>query len=164
MKKKLLSMLCMLAILCGLVFTPSVKAEVAGEVMVDGSYLTLLDSSVGTAVLRTKGVYLMEGDASISKSGSNRIYCYASTTANMTVDYVGVIVYVEQYNDDTGYWEQIDCWTAEDTNTYYVSTSKTLRVDKGYYYRVYAEHIAGPNDGVKDDGSSLTDGIFIPTT
>ncbi len=31
---------------------------------------------------------------------------YASTTANMTVDYVGVNVYVDQYNEETGKWEE----------------------------------------------------------
>ena len=87
---------------------------------------------------------------------------YASTTANMTVDYVGVNVYVDQYNEETGKWEQSHCVdSAEDENTYYVSTSKTVTVDRGYYYRVHADHIAGPADGEKDLGDSLTDGIKI---
>ena len=79
----------------------------------------------------------------------------------MTVDYVGVIVYVDQYNEETGKWEQVTTWTVEDENTYYVSTSKTVTVDRGYYYRVHAEHIAGPKDGEKDAGDSVTDGIKI---
>ena len=103
----------------------------------------------------------MTGDCSISKAGRGRIYVYASTTANMDVDYVGVIVYVDQYNETTEEWDQIDCWTVEDENTYYVSTSKSITVDRGYYYRTHAEHIAGPNDGMKDAGTSLTDGIYI---
>lgn len=49
----------------------------------------------------------------------------------------------------------------EDENTYYVSTSKTVTVDRGYYYRVHADHIAGPADGEKDLGNSATDGIKI---
>ena len=112
-------------------------------------------------MLKMRGVYLMTGDCSISKAGRGRIYAYASTTANTTVDYVGVIVYVDQYNAETGNWEQVTTWTVEDENTYYVSTSKTVTVDRGYYYRVHADHIAGPADGEKDFGNSLTDGIKI---
>lgn len=161
MKKRILSMLCMAALLCGILLTNNVEVKAADGAPVDGSYLTTQESSVGTAVLRTRGVYLMEGDCSISKAGRGRIYVYASTTANMDVDYVGVIVYVDQYNAEEDRWEQFDCWTAEDENIYYVSTSQTLTVDRGYYYRVHADHIAGPNDGMKDAGTSLTDGILI---
>ena len=161
MKKRVLSMLCMAALLCGILLTNSVEVKAADGAPVDGSYLTTQDSSVGTAVLRTRGVYLMEGDCSISKAGRGRVYAYASTTANMDVDYVGVIVYVDQYNEEEDVWEQIDCWTVEDENTYYVSTSKSITVERGYYYRTHAEHIAGPKDGLKDEGLSATDGIFI---
>ena len=38
---------------------------------------------------------------------------------------------------------QIDAWVAEDENTYYMSTAKSLKVDRGYYYRVHCNHIAG---------------------
>ena len=103
----------------------------------------------------------MEGDCSISKAGRGRAYVYASTTANMTVDYVGVIVRVEQYDENSKTWEQIASWTEDGENTYYVSTSKTVTVERGYYYRVHAEHIAGPADGEKDTGDSITDGIKI---
>ncbi len=54
---------------------------------------------------------------------------------------------------------RVTAWNAEDENTYYVSTSKTVTVDRGYYYRAHADHIAGPADGEKDLGNSLTDGI-----
>lgn len=154
-------MLCMAAIMCGLLFAPKVKVNAADAKAVDGSYLTTQDSAVGEAILTMRGVYLMEGDCSISKAGTGRIYCYASTTANMTVDYVGVLVYVDCYNTSTGEWDQISSWVAEDSDTYYVSTSKTIKVDTGYYYRVRAEHFAGPDDGLKDEGLSLTDGILI---
>ena len=161
MKKRITSLLFAAALLCSALLTGDMEAQAAKGAFVDGSYLTDQESSVGEAVLKTRGVYLMTGDCSISKAGSTRVYCYASTTANMTVDYVCVIVYVEQYDIESGKWEQIDSWVEEDTDTYYVSTSDTVKVDSGYFYRVRADHIAGPDDGEKDLSGSVTDGIWV---
>ncbi len=161
MRKRKLPVIMALALMCCLVMLTGKSVEASEGEKIDGSYLTEGDSSAGKAVLKMRGVYLMTGDCSISKAGRGRIYAYASTTANMTVDYVGVIVYVDQYDEDEKAWKQVDAWLAEDENTYYVSTSKTVTVDRGYYYRVHADHIAGPADGEKDFGNSLTDGIKI---
>lgn len=150
-----------LALMCCLVMLTGKSVKASEGEKVDGSYLTEGDSSVGKAVLKMRGVYLMTGDCSISKAGRGRAYVYASTTANMTVDYVGVIVRVEQYDENSETWEQIASWTEDGENTYYVSTAKTVTVERGYYYRVHAEHIAGPADGEKDTGDSVTDGIKI---
>ena len=161
MRKRKLPVIMALAEMGCLALLTGKCVEASEGEKIDGSYLTEGDSSVGKAVLKMRGVYLMTGDCSIRKAGRGRIYANASTTANMTVDYVGVIVYVDQYDEDEKAWKQVDAWLAEDENTYYVSTSKTVTVDRGYYYRVHADHIAGPADGEKDFGNSLTDGIKI---
>jgi len=163
MKKHYLSLLCMM-MACALLWIPSLETKASGFQKVGNSYLTTQESAIGKAIAQTRGVYLMTGDSSISKSASNKIYCTGSTTANMTVGYVGVIVYVEQYNSSTGRWDQITTWTTSKNNNYYVSTSKTLTVDQGYYYRVRADHIAGPSNGNKDLGNTVSDGIYIPVT
>ena len=161
MRKRRLPVIMALALMCCLVMLTGKSVKASEGEKVDGSYLTEGDSSVGKAVLKMRGVYLMTGDCSISKAGRGRAYVYASTTANMTVDYVGVIVRVEQYDENSETWEQIASWTEDGENTYYVSTAKTVTVERGYYYRVHAEHIAGPADGEKDTGDSITDGIKI---
>lgn len=160
-RKRVLSLLCALVLLCGIILNSEIKVKASGGEPIDGSYLTHQESSVGKAVQITRGAYLMTGDCSVSKAGRGRVYAYASTTANKDVDYVGVVVYVEQYDEETEGWGQIDCWTVEDTDTYYVSTSKTVLVERGYFYRVRADHIAGPEDGEKDFGVSATDGIKV---
>ena len=58
-------------------------------------------------------------------------------------------------------WGQIDAWVAEDENNYYLSTAKSLKVDRGYYYRVHCDHIAGMNIRMKKIAST-TNGILIP--
>lgn len=166
MRKKFISMLVSFFVVCGMIFSSilNVCAEDKELVQVDGSYLTHEDSSTGTVLSNPllRGTHLMDGDSTISKAGRGRIYAYGATTANHTVDYVAVIVYVDRYNEETGKWGQIDCWTEEKEDTYYVATSKTITVERGYYYRVHSDHFAGnDDDDLYDEAISYTDGIWI---
>lgn len=163
MRKRILSMLCSIAILCTM-FTSVVDAqEIDSDAkIVDGSYLTQEDSSTGTSVPKgARGEYLMQGACTISKAGLTRIYAYASTTATKVVNYMQTIVYVDQYDEETDEWEQIYYWYEEDHNDYYMSTDAAVVVEPGYYYRVRAIHIAG-DQYPYDETFSFTDGIFVP--
>lgn len=147
------------------VSSKEVKAADIEAIKVDGSYLTTDNSSKGTTHtdIITRGKYLMDGECSISNAGRGHIYVYASTTTNQdSVDYLSAIIYVDRYNTETKEWGQIDCWQVEDHNTYFVSTSKMLAVEPGYYYRVHATHIAGMDaDYPYEECTSLSDGIMI---
>ena len=166
MNRRIIFLVGFLLVLCSMFMIPmtNVNAEDINNKLVDGSYLTDKESSTGKSKSNNllRGAYLMDGDSTISRAGRGRIYAYGATTANTTVDFVGIIVYVDQYNEETGYWEQIDSWSAENSDTYYISTSKTLKVDRGYYYRVHSDHVAG-NENARpfDEAISYTDGIWI---
>lgn len=166
MKKRVVSM----GIAVMLAFTLSItsiidsKAADSSREEIDGSYLT--EDETSSASLRdgvvTYGKYMMDGQCSITKSGMGRIYVYAATTANFTVDYLSTILYVDQYDERDKVWRQIDAWQVKDYNTYYNSTSKMMKVPRGYYYRVHADHAAGNKDDYPyDEEASFTDGIFI---
>ncbi len=71
----------------------------------------------------------MDGECSITKAGTKRIYTYGSTTANHTVDALAVIVYVDQYNEKDGKWHQIDAFSKKVENDYYSAISKSIQVD-----------------------------------
>ena len=163
MKKRILSMLCSIAVLCAMLAGVASAQEIDPDVkIVDGSYLTHEDSSTGSSVSEgARGEYLMTGDCTISKAGLTRIYAYASTTANQVVNYLQTIVYVEQYDEETGDWGQVYSWVAEDFDDYYMSTDAAVVVEPGYYYRVHAIHIAG-DQYPYDETISFTDGIFVP--
>ena len=105
---------------------------------------------------------MMDGECSISKAGRDEIYCYGSTTANHEVDKLAVLVYVDQYQEDTGEWGQIDAWVQEATNDYFVITDKTLEVPRGYYYRVHADHFVVDGDDPVEETFSATNGIYLP--
>ncbi len=141
----------------------NVKASEMDISKVDGSYLTNDDYSEGhSSNSLQRGKHMMDGECSISKAGRDEIYCYGATTANHVVDKLAVLVYVDQYQEDRDEWWQIDAWVAEDTNNYYVATDKTLEVERGYYYRVHADHFVAKGDDPIEETFSLTDGIYIP--
>lgn len=166
MKRRILSTLCSMAILCTVatVSVFDVSAAEAKPKVVDGSILTMDDSSTGYSTSSVvRGEYLMTGESTITKAGLTRVYAYASTTANKEVDYIATLVYVEQYIEEEDDWSQIDWWVEETHDDYFLSTAKTVKVDRGYYYRVRANHIAGDYDDYPyDETASATDGIYLP--
>ena len=98
-----------------------VKADNSKAEVVDGSYLTSADSSTGyTPKSDERGEHLMDGECSITKAGTKRIYTYGATTANHTVDAIAVIVYVDKYNEKDGKWHQIDAYSKKIENDYYM--------------------------------------------
>ena len=162
-RKKMLSVFCA-AMLLGVITSvtvPQVQASDEQTKKVDGSYLTMQESASGTSQNEdTKGQYIMLGECSVTKAGRNRIYVYSGTTANRTVNFVSTIIYVDQYNEKDDAWDQIDAWSKDSENDYFVSTSKYISVDPGYYYRVRAEHFAGMQYPYEST-YSFTDGIMI---
>lgn len=166
MKKRIISMAVAVMLVCTLSITVIINAKAAGstEEEVDGSYLTMNDTSFISLSdgIVAYGKYMMDGQCSITKSGLGRIYVYAATTANFTVDYLSTVLYVEKYNEKDKFWEHVDAWQVKDFNTYYNSTSKMMKVPGGYYYRVRADHAAGNREDYPyDEATSYTDGIFI---
>ncbi len=154
-----------LAILCGVISVSAadVQASDNEQRKVDGSYLTTDETSTGYSWNdKTRGKHMMDGECSITKAGTKRVYCYGATTANHDVDYLAVIVYVDQYQEDLDEWWRIDGWIEEAENTYFVHTGKTLTVDRGYYYRVHADHIVRKGNDPVEETFSFTDGILIP--
>lgn len=113
-RKKMLSVFCA-AMLLGVITSvtvPQVQASDEQTKKVDGSYLTMQESASGTSQNEdAKGQYIMLGECSITKAGRNRIYVYAGTTANRTVNFVSTIIYVDQYNEKDDVWDQIDAWS-----------------------------------------------------
>lgn len=166
--KKINSFICTIFTFISIFFIASMSAEAKGladgENIVDGSYLTYEDYSYGTSAnSMLRGEHLMTGDSIITKTGNGRIYTYGQTTADHDVDFVAVLVYVDRYHEDTGRWGQIDARAKDARDTYYVVSTKTLTVDRGYFYRVHCDHIAGNDDEeFYDEAISATDGIWIP--
>lgn len=165
MKKKLLSFASCLLIFCAIsiVVITDVQASENEMKKVDGSYLTTDSTSTGySSNSFTRGIHLMTGECSITNAARDKIYAYASTTANHDVDYIAVIVYVDVYNEETDEWWQIDWWMEEADDDYFVITSKTLTVERGHYYRVHADHFARKDPDPIEETFSTTNGVWLP--
>lgn len=163
--KKIMSIVASTMMFCFMVCASvtGVKADDSEVKVVDGSYLTSADSSTGyTPKSNERGEHLMDGECSITKAGTKRIYTYGATTANHTVDKVAVIVYVDQYSEKDDEWYQIDAFSKKVENDYYVAASKSIQVDRGYYYRVHASHIVCMAGSPDEETYSYTDGILVP--
>lgn len=163
MRKRILSILSCIMLCCIITTASMVQAEAEGTQLkkVDGSYLTNQESSTGyTGNDETRGIHLMTGDCTVSKAGRGKVYAYASTTANHEVNYIATQVYVERYLEDVDAWGYVTSWVEEVENDIYMSTAKTVYVDRGYYYRVRARHIAG-DEYPYEETASVTNGILI---
>ena len=165
MNKRIVSFVISILIFGGIfgIASTDVEASVNEQKKVDDSYLTMEDSSSGiSSDSLTRGKHMMTGECSISKAGTKRIYACGATTANHEVDYLSVIVYVDRYHEDTDDWGQIDWFMAEDTNDFFVYASKSIEVERGYYYRVHADHFVREGDDPIEETFSLTNGIMVP--
>lgn len=162
--KKIVSVITSVMVFCCIVGVSltNVKADDSAPKSVDGSYLTSADSSTGYTPNNERGKHLMDGQCSITKSGTKRIYTYGATTADHTVDAIAVIVYVDKYNEKDGKWHQIDAFSKKIENDYYVATSKSIQVDRGCYYRVHADHFVRMGEEPIEETCSFTDGILVP--
>lgn len=109
---------------------------------------------IGYITVQPRGVYLQSGYSQISKVGAGKIAVGGTTTAQKVVSEVSINVNVERKVN--GSWEHYISWTATKKNAGAVTSSKTLTVPKGYYYRVKCVHYAN-----SDVSSSYTNGLYI---
>ena len=136
-KSKILSLIMVMFMVCTL-FISTQKNVQAADVpeCVDGSYLTNDDSS------------------EVTVGSTGKIGAGGNTVGQKVVSKITVDVTVERYVN--GKWGYYTSWIETNYNSVYVSTSKTLSVPTGYYYRVCCVHYA--NSDVSD---SFTNGIYI---
>ncbi len=133
------------------------KAKSAEELpMIDGSYLIKDEESVGATVPMTRGEDLMTAYSKVRRIGAGEIYAGGTTIASHVVDQVGVGVIVERAKEEDTSWSFYDSWQKFNENTDRVASSKRLKVEGNYYYRVRCLHSAGV-----DMSSSFTDGVFV---
>ena len=158
-KRRLLSFCCTFALLVGMVMISTVDSQAAldsEELMIDGSYLTHDDESVGYDTKITRGVDLLAGYSKCVRVGPGKFYGGGSTIAAHTVEDIGVGVSVERAKKGDDRWTGYRAWLKFNQDADRVASSKMLDVDGGYYYRVSCTHSAN-----SDVSSSFTDGIYI---
>ena len=162
-KKRGISVIVTLMLIFSLVAVTSTDTQAVEETknieelpMIDGSYLIKDEESTGATPPMTRGEDLMTGYSKVRRLGAGEIYAGGTTIAAHTVDRIGIGVIVERAKEGDTSWEFYDTWQKFNENTDRVASSKRMKVEGNYYYRVRCTHSAG-----NDLGSSFTDGIFV---
>lgn len=150
---KSLVLIFILSITCSFLFVDEIQAADIGD-CIDGSYLIDADTSESISSGSTRGVYLGSGSSSLSKAGTGKITAGGTTIAQKIVSTVSVTVRVERLVN--GSWQVYDSWTSTRYNAASATTSKTMSVPTGYYYRAHCFHSAN-----SDSSGSYTNGLWI---
>lgn len=160
MRKNVKKMTAVLLLLC--LALGALHASAADDLLgtvVDGSLLTE-ETEVESAVYPlARYSYLATGTGALTLTGTRTVRMSGSTTATSSVDKIKVQTYLQRLVDGT--WENFKTGTlATKYNTYYVSTSDTITVEGGYYYRTRGAH-AITKGSTTESMSSYTDGMWI---
>lgn len=157
MKNKIISVGFTLILFLSLLVANATDTKASSDIpIVDGSYLTYDDESIGYATNMTRGIDLLNGYSKVVRLGPGNIYAGGTTVAAHTVEKVKIAVLVERIKGEGYSWEYYANWAKENEDSNRVSANRELKVEGGYYYRVRCTHSA--NDDVS---SSFTNGIFI---
>lgn len=157
MKNKIISVGFTLILFLSLLVANATDTKASSDIpIVDGSYLTYDDESIGYATKMTRGIDLLNGYSKVVRLGPGNIYAGGTTVAAHTVEKVKIAVLVERIKGEGYSWEYYANWAKENEDSTRVSANRELKVEGGYYYRVRCTHSAN-----NDVSSSLTDGIFI---
>lgn len=156
MKRRLLSIVCALVLVGGMVSISAAESRAAELRMIDGSYLTHEEESIGYDTKMTRGEDLMLGYSKCTKLGPGKIYAGGTTAAAHKVDEVAISVILERAKEEDTSWSYCDSWNKYLYNTDRVGSNRTYLVEGDYYYRVRCIHSAN-----SDVSSSFTNGIYI---
>lgn len=124
--------------------------------IIDGSYLTHDNESIGYDTKITRGEDLLTGYSKCVVMGPGKLYAGGTTIAAHTVQSVQVAVTIERAQEGDTTWEIYDGWHKESLNTDRVGSNRSLDVEGGYYYRARSTHAAN-----SDVSSSFTNGIYV---
>lgn len=157
LKKRILSGCCVMVMVMSLAGMMTLNAKASEELpVIDGSYLTHGEESVGYDTKLTRGEDLLTGYSKCLRRGPELLYAGGTTIAAHTVEEVGVAVMVERAQEGDTEWEFYDGWQKFNQNQDKVAINVVMDVEGGYYYRVRSTHSAN-----YDMSSSFTDGVFI---
>lgn len=154
MKKKIISIICIVLLLSGNVtFLGNEVLAREENLAADSINLAQGDESIGYIQVMPRGMYLQSGFSEISKAGDGKITAGGATIAQMDVEDLSICVEVQKMKG--GSWVTYKMWTVEKKNESSILTSKTFEVEPGLY-KVTCLHSANT-----DSSSSFTDSLYI---
>lgn len=157
MKKKIVSASCAIVLMVSMLLLTVCDTKAAAEdPILDGSYLTHNEESIGYTTPLTRGEDYLTGYSKCVRLGPGKIYAGGTTIATHTVSSVQVAVIIERAQKGDTSWAFYTSWQKENLNADRVGSNRSLEVEGGYYYRVRSLHAAN-----SETSSSFTDGVYI---
>ena len=157
MKKKIVSAgYAIVLTVCMLLLTVCNTKAASEDPILDGSYLTYDEESIGYTAPVTRGEDYLTGYSKCVRLGPGKIYAGGTTIATHTVASVQVAVMVERAKKGDTEWTFYTSWQKENLNADRVGSNRTLEVEGGYYYRVRSLHAAN-----SDMSSSFTNCVYV---
>ncbi len=160
MKKKGRTIVATVLLLCMIFGTlHSYAADELLGTVVDGSLLTEETEVESIVYPKARYSYLASGTGSLKLTGTRTVLMVGATTALQSVDKIQVYTYLQRLKNGT--WVNFYSGTPGiKYNAYYVSTSDTITVEGGYYYRTRGAHSA-KEGSTTESMSSYTNGMWI---
>lgn len=155
MRKRMISLM-LVTMMMGVMAVGSggYEAKAEEQTTYEDNDVTTDSYAEGTTTSLTRGIYLKSGSSSILDAGNSKITVNGKTVGQKVVSEIYVGVRVQR--KEGGQWASYTSWSATEKNSAYVSSTKTLKVPGGYYYRAYCDHVAN-----SDCSGSYTNGIWI---
>ena len=156
--KKFLCMMLSMMLLAGCFQLPALAAE-ATYPKVSHEYTSNEDFASDDWSTDQRGAYLLEGRSTIGRADSTHIHISGNTKATQTCDKVRLTLYVERSTSYATGYGTYKTYTYSADNAYQLNKEiSNIKVDRGYYYRVFAVHSVTEN-GVTETTDSVTDPI-----
>ena len=156
--KKFLSLFLAVMIFAGC-FHVNAYAEETVYPKVTHSYTTTEDFASDEWSVDQRGAYLLDGTSAISRPDNTHINISGCTNATQTCDKIRLTLFVERSTSyATGYGTYKSYSYSADNVYQLVKGISDIKVDRGYYYRVFAVHSVTEN-GITETTDSVTDPI-----
>ena len=106
-----------------------------------------------------RGAYLGSGRSTIGRADNTHIHISGNTIATQTCDKVRLTLYVERSTSYATGYGTYKTYTYSADNVYQLNKEiSNIKVDRGYYYRVFAVHSVTEN-GIIETTDSVTNPI-----
>ena len=156
--KKIFSLFLAMALLIGCI-PVNACAEEAVYPKVTHNYTTTDDFASDEWLTDQRGAYLGSGRSTIARADSTHINISGNTIATQTCDKIRLTLFVERSTSYATGYGTYKSYSYSADDAYNLSKAiSNIKVDRGYYYRVFAVHSVTEN-GVTETTDSVTNPI-----
>lgn len=127
------------------------------------SLLDSVESVSDIQYMKARNGHLMYGSIELIKVSPTRVRLATTTQAYHVCPNLYMDIYLDQYNPETGLWNQQRYWEFSTKDSQHLTKNMEVIVRSGYYYSIRGYH-ACIHGNVMETAETMTDGLYIGTT